>query len=186
MRANPLRDWYQDFQLEDFFDLMDPSDYCVMRCTNCGEITLWKDEKLVYPSGNKMSPEACMPDAAKEVFNEAQNIFSASPRAACAMLRMCVERMVDEKGIKGENLEIRINKLGLPNNLLPLATACRLVGNKAIHTNLIDFSVSNEESFARAHALSKFANRLADELFGITAEAERLIAEIEAAKAKKK
>lgn len=165
---------------------MGPDDYCVMRCANCGELTLWRDKKLVYPAGSSIRPAVCMPDDAKEAFEEAQHIVNLSPRAACTMLRICVERMVNATEAKGGNLAAKIESLGLPQKMTKLAHACRLVGNDAVHNNVIDFSVGSEEAQAVSGALTRFANRIAEELFGMSDEADEWTAKIDAARAKKR
>lgn len=102
------------------------------------------------------------------------------------MLRICVERMVNAADAEGDNLSKKIESLNLPPKMANLAHACRLVGNDAVHNNAIDFSVGSDEALAVSGALSRFANRLAEELFGMAAEADEWTAKIEATRPKKK
>ena len=94
--------------------------------------------------------------------------------------------MVNARGTQGSNLATKIESLNLPPKLVKLATACRLVGNDAVHNNVIVFSVGSDEAQAVSGALSRFANRLAEELFGMAAEADEWTAKIEATRPKKK
>ena len=163
-----------------------PELVCLWRCPNCKKLTLEINGKISYPIGSGIPAVDCMPQDAKEVFEEAQSIINLSPRAACAMLRICVERMVNASGAKGGNLDDKINSLGLPATMARMAHACRLVGNDAVHNAVIDFSVGSDEAQAVSGALSRFANRLAEELFGMAAEADEWTAKIEATRPKKK
>jgi hypothetical protein len=168
------------------FSFFSSCEYYVAVCRGCKRIALFEKDKLVFPTGSGIPAAECMPQEAKEVFEEAQSIINLSPRAACAMLRICVERMVNASGAKGGNLDEKINSLGLPATMARLAHACRLVGNDAVHNSVIDFSVGSDEALAVSGALSRFANRLAEELFGMAAEADEWTAKIEATRPKKK
>lgn len=130
-----------------------------------------------------MEPNEFMPQDAKDVFIEAQGIINASPRAACAMLRICVERMVNAKTTQGKTLAEKMKNLDLTEKTRKIATICRLIGNDAVHGNVIDFSVGSEEARVVSQALTKFANRLADELF--ETQSDEFEAKIMAAKANK-
>ena len=168
------------------FRFFNSAEYQIAVCRGCGKVVLFERGKLVFPTGGGLPAAECMPKDAKEVFKEAQSIINLSPRAACAMLRICVERMVNASGAKGGNLDDKINSLGLPATMARLAHACRLVGNDAVHNSVIDFSVGSDEALAVSGALSRFANRLAEELFGMAAEADEWTAKIEATRPKKK
>lgn len=175
------------FRIErDECEFYEPEQVCLWRCPNCRKLVLEVAGKISYPTGSGISAVDCMPQEAKEVFEEAQSIINLSPRAACAMLRICVERMVNASGAEGGNLDRKINSLGLPATMASVAHACRLVGNDAVHNNAIDFSMGSDEALAVSGALSRFANRLAEELFGMAAEADEWTAKIEAARPNKK
>ena len=167
------------------FEFIDPTVFLSGVCRSCGQVVIYKGLDLVYPIAKGISAVDCMPKDAKKIFKEAQSIINLSPRAACAMLRICVERMVNASEAKGGNLAAKINSLNLPPKMTKLAHACRLVGNDAVHSNVIDFSVGSDEAQAVSGALSRFANRLAEELFGMAEEADEWTAKIEAARPKK-
>ena len=163
-----------------------PEHVCLWRCPGCGRLCLEVDGRIAYPMGSSVEPNQHMPADAQAVFREAQRIINASPRAACAMLRVCVERMVNAKMPKGKSLAEKTEALNLPVNMRKLANACRLVGNDAVHSNVIDFSVGSEEATAVSEALTRFSNRLADELFGMQEEADALEERIKSARARNK
>lgn len=175
------------FRIErDECEFYEPEQVCLWRCPNCRKLVLEVAGKISYPTGSGISAVDCMPQEAKEVFEEAQSIINLSPRAACAMLRVCVERMVNATDAEGDNLSKKIESLKLPPKMANLAHACRLIGHDAVHDNVIDFSIDSEEAQAVSGALSRFANRIAEELFGIVEEADEWTAKIEAARANRK
>lgn len=175
-----------DLNPEDFFEFYDLTRYAITRCSHCGGLMFWADEKPVYPSGSGIKPVKCMPDNVREVFCEAQAITTLSPRAAWALLRVCLERLVVSLGAKGENLELKVQSLGLSKRLQMLCDACRLAGNEAVHKEGFDFSQSYEESLAMTFALSNFINHLADEFIGLEIRTEEIIRRLKEARAKKK
>ena len=163
-----------------------PERICLWRCPGCGRLCLEVDREIAYPLGSSVEPNQHMPTDAQDIFREAQGIINASPRAACAMLRVCVERMVNARKPQGKNLAEKTESLNLPDNMRKLANVCRLVGNDAVHSNAINFSVGSDEALAVSEALTRFANRLADELFGMQEEADALEERIKSARARNK
>ena len=180
------RGWGESFgQPEDECEFFAPEVLCVWHCPECHGLVVVAKGERTYPMGTNIPAAEAMPDDAKEAFSEAQQISGVSPRSACAMLRVCVERMVNAKVPGKAPLVNKVEHAELSPSLKKLATACRLVGNQAVHGNEIDFSIENPEAAVIASALSTFANRLADELFGMPQNADDLIAKIEAARKKK-
>lgn len=175
-----------NWKTREAFSFFKRNEYAIGICHACGQATLFKNENILYPLSSGISPVECMPEDAKNAFRESQSILMLSPRAACAMLRVCVERMVNATDAKGGNLAEKIESLGLPQTLVKLATACRLVGNDAVHNNVIDLSVGSEEAKVVSEALSRFANRIAEELFGMANEADEWISKIDTARKTKK
>ena len=91
-------------------DVFDLGEFCaeneliISSCVNCGRPTLWEYEKLVWPVSSGIKAYEKMPEKAKRVFNEAQSLMQLSPRSCCALLRLCVEEIVNyvgaEQGLK--------------------------------------------------------------------------------------
>ena len=160
---------------KDFFDFFDPSEYQVKICSHCGKVTLWENFKMVYPYGTSIQPSEYMPKAIANIFQEAQSITNLSPRAACALLRSCLEKLVDQAGGVGDRLAHKIENLRLSPRMKKLADACRLTGNEAVHGNYFDLDIPKEEAIADAWALSRFINRLSDDFFGLDADASEII-----------
>lgn len=166
----------------DFFEFFEPETLLVKVCTHCGKITLWENQELVYPYGTSIQPSEYLLEPIAAIFREAQSITNLSPRAACALLRACLEKLAVEAGATGHDLFEKINSLNLSPRMKKLADACRLTGNEAVHGNYFDLDIPNEEAVADAWALSRFINRLSEEFFGLDAEADEMIAKMNEAK----
>lgn len=159
-----------------------PEKVCFWRCPNCTRGVIQLGGKIVYPTGSGIRPAPNMPENVRTVFEEAQTIANASPRAACAMLRVCLERLVTAAGGKGDKLVHKIESLGLTPRMKKLCDACRLVGNEAVHRETFDFSISNPEARALAVNLSAFINRLTEEFFDLPIAAQAALDSLNHAK----
>lgn len=97
---------------------------------------------MVYPmSGTAPRPNAEMPPAIKDLYVEASDIFSRSPRAAAALLRLAIQLLCRELGEKGANINDDIQSLvnkGLSPVVQQSLDAVRVIGNEAVHPGTID------------------------------------------------
>ena len=85
-----------------------------------------------------------MPDNVKTDFTEARNVLNASPRAAAALLRLALEKLIMvELGVRGKDLNDAIGTLvkeGLPDKAQKALDSVRVIGNEAVHPGQIDLS----------------------------------------------
>lgn len=119
--------------------------YFVSICDQCKNESLWmvapngKGHRLIYPKellSPKPHPE--MPEAIKSVYQEARLIAEDSPRAAIALLRLCVELQARDivHGGAENNLYENINRMidqGCSKRTIKAMTLCRLCGNDRLH-----------------------------------------------------
>ena len=116
--------------------------FSVSRCDHCGKDAIWFGEVLVFPTvAVGEPPHADMPAECAADFEEARRVFSASPRAAAALLRLVVQKLMPHLGEKGRTLDDDIASMvakGLPLSVQQALDVCRVVGNNAVHPGEID------------------------------------------------
>lgn len=111
------------------------------KCMSCEKHSIWKGKKLVYPI-IVMTPPPCedLPDDVKSIYNEAALILNNSPRAAAALLRLCLEKVCVDLGETHKNLFTKIENLKeagkIPDTEI-FMHFIRKVGNDAIHPTKI-------------------------------------------------
>ena len=154
--------------------IFNPAIISVAQCIDCKKFSVWIEQKMVYPSIRGIVPHEDMPEHARKLFNEAQDVIGKSPRSACALLRLCLEQLVDYLGGSGKNLRERIESLNLPPDLNEIFKACRIVGNQAVHPGIIEFN--EPEGKELAFILSGFINLIVSFLISPRIQAQRILA----------
>ena len=120
---------------------------------------------MVYPDrGIAPQPHADLPAGPLADYEEAASLSGRSPRAAAALLRVCIERLVDElepededlkEKFRKEDLNGKIGKLvanGLPVKAQQALDTVRCIGNNNVHPGLMDPN-ENRETVAQLFAL---------------------------------
>ena len=163
---------------------VDPEEMCIWRCPACGGLVLEKNYTVVWPMSSGLRPSAHMPDDIRKPFEEAQRISATSPWAACMLLRVRLERLVDHLGGTGNSLFNRVESLDLAADEKPLWNAIRRVGNDAAHEGL--FPYNETINLDVANVVSGFVNLLVERHIGAPANAGHLLSVLEAAQTKAK
>ncbi|RLJ03727.1 MAG: hypothetical protein DRP08_03135 [Candidatus Aenigmatarchaeota archaeon] len=111
-------------------------------CARCKRHAIWYGDKMIYPAFSIAPlPVEDMPEDVKEDFIEARNIVNNSPRAAAALLRLALQKLMIYLGVKGRDLNEDIANLvkkGLPEKIQKALDAVRVIGNHAVHPGKID------------------------------------------------
>ena len=102
-----------------------------------------------------------MPDTVKELYDEAASIANQSPRAASALLRLAIEKLLEHLGEKGNfNDGIKnLVKKGLDTRVQQALDIVRVTGNHAVHAGVIDF-----DDTTNVQTLFELINVIADTL----------------------
>ena len=105
-----------------------------------------------------------MPETVRQLYNEAGLIYNKSPRAACALLRLAIDKLCNELGETDRDINKNIGTLvkkGLPQSVQQALDIVRVVGNKAVHPGQIAFDVDDKET---AIALMKLVNMITERM----------------------
>ena len=123
----------------------------------------------IYPrtSTIELFPNDDMSEEQKQLFNEAKDIFDISPKAAGALLRCVIERILRDKfpehskSCLGRILSELKDKNALSNEIIQLCKTCKLIGNEACHSSLM---IYEDESREQVELLFELINAIAEEL----------------------
>jgi len=113
----------------------------VSHCYSCDSFCIWVGDRLLYPdAASEVVPHDDMPDDIREMFREAAAIVDKSPRAAAALLRLSIQRLMPHIDGKGDDLDADIAALakkGLEPEIRQAMDILRVVGKNAVHPGQI-------------------------------------------------
>lgn len=149
------------------FDEAISREWTVTKCQRCAEVTFWKNENMVYPRKSIAPPvNTDLSDDIKNDYAEAASVFSDSPRAAAALLRLALQKLCKMLGEKGDNINSDIQNL-VTKGLNPLVQksldALRITGNNAVHPGEIDLSEEPERVVKLFGLINFIANKMITE-----------------------
>ena len=85
------------------FDLQNVS---MSRCFNSNDISLWIGSRMAWPQiGSAPLPNPDLPEEVQDDYREASTIIQISPRGACALLRLSIQKTCKHLGEKGKNID---------------------------------------------------------------------------------
>ena len=161
--------------------------WLVLLCPNCEQINFFEqrtfveesytigkneiqpvDTRRLYPLIDSIipTPHVDLPDELRQDYMEALGVYPISPRAACALLRLLIQKLCKALGGKGEiiNKDIAyLVSIGLPDHLQQSLDVIRVVGNNAVHPGQINLDDNPEI----AENLFKLTNLIVEEIIGI-------------------
>jgi len=137
------------------------------QCTNCRRNSVWRQEveggRLLDPvGGSGPRPHIDMPADVRRDYEEARLIVSQSPRGACALLRLAVQKLCAELGESGANINDDIASLvqkGLSIEVQQALDSLRVIGNNAVHPGEMDLT----DDPGTATALFELLNFIVDD-----------------------
>ncbi|WP_167467184.1 DUF4145 domain-containing protein [Aquitalea magnusonii] len=120
--------------------------FCI--CSHCKEWSYWYEGRMIVPSAAPVPPaHPDMPESCLLDYNEAREVVATSPRAASALLRLSLQKLMSELGERGKNINDDIGSLvtkGLPIEVQQALDFCRVVGNNAVHPGEIEINDTPE------------------------------------------
>ncbi|RKX95205.1 MAG: hypothetical protein DRP55_10475 [Spirochaetes bacterium] len=159
-------------------------DLMVCYCSYCGEYSIWYKEKMIYPDCTGIEPpNQDLDEEIKNDYTEAASILQKSPRGACALLRLAIQKLCIKLGEEGKNLNEDIANLvkkGLPVKIQKALDAVRVIGNEAVHPGELDL----KDDIVTATQLFKLINFIAEKMITEPKEVEEIYNKIPESKKK--
>ena len=145
-----------------------PKNLSICFCQNCNNFSLWIDKEMVFPRAIPIDPpNKDLNDEIKALYNEAKLIFNDSPKGAAALLRLALQKLLIQLGMKGKNINEDIGKLvkekQLPSEVQKALDIVRVVGNNAVHPGEINLDDNIEIALRLFKILNFIANKLITE-----------------------
>ncbi len=134
----------------------------VFVCLSCKLFFVTVEDDTVYPqkpygpAPNRDLPKECIDD-----FEEARMVFTYSPRASAALLRLVIEKMCALYGSDTKTLNENIEALkqkGLSPPAIRALHMLRVVGNEAVHPGTLDIGDNKEIALRLFNAVNYIAN----------------------------
>ena len=148
--------------------------YWISMCGHCNKVGIWIDENLVHPDSSRAPlPNQDMPEEIIKDFNEARSVINRSPRAAAAMFRLCLQKLLMHLGGSGNiNNDIKglVAKGELPARITKSLDIVRVIGNESVHPGQID--LNDDPSIASQ--LAKLINIITEGTISQTKEIDEL------------
>ena len=147
--ANNTRGYYNEdiCRLSQFVEKLD-SIWVISKCEHCGKKIIWLDENIIYPKKITVSlPNEDLDEEIQIDYLEAANIFSDSPRASAALLRLALQKLCKQLGEEGKNINEDIKNLvgkGLNPQIQKSLDILRITGNNAVHPGEINIEENPE------------------------------------------
>lgn len=147
-------------------------------CTHCNRYSIWNEEIMIYPDFAGIEPpNEDLSEDIKKDFEEAASIFQKSPRGAVALLRLAIQKLCNQLGEKGEDINADIGKLvkkGLPVKVQQSLDSLRVIGNEAVHPGTLDLRDDTET----ASSLFKLVNFIAEKMLTEPKEIEEIYSKL--------
>lgn len=156
----------------------------VSQCYSCKDISLWKHDVLLHPRERyHVEVNSDLNEDIKKDFEEACTVLDISPRAAAALLRLCIQKICIQLGEAGKSIDKDIKSLvskGLKPEIQRALDIVRVVGNEAVHPGTIDLN----DDRGTAGTLFSLVNRIAYDMISHPKEIAALYNELPAEKIK--
>ena len=155
-----------------------PDGFSVATCSSCDGFTLWVNKEIVYPKKTTLPlPNSDLNEDIKALYLEASSILIDSPKGSTALLRLALQKLLEQVGKSGKNINNDIKALvaeGMSPKIQQALDLLRVIGNNAVHPGQINLDDNAEV----AQKLFSILNFIAEELITKPKELEELYADL--------
>lgn len=149
-------------------------------CDSCGMLSVWHGETLVFPSScSVMEPSVDMPDDVRALYLEAASVLNLSPRSAAALLRLALQKLLNQvlgdeaKSTIDANIKLLKEKYASAS-LIKALDVIRVFGNESVHPGTIILEDSPDD----AEYLFVVLNMIVEQFFTQQRRLEELFEQI--------
>jgi len=189
LNYRPSIDDYAQRQIVSFLKVVDgefikwfyrfvPDGFSVATCSSCDDFTLWVNDENVYPKRTTLpAPNDDLNEDIKALYLEASSILVDSPKGATALLRLALQKLLEQVGKSGKNINNDIKSLvaeGMSPKIQQALDLLRVIGNNAVHPGQINL----DDNAEIAQKLFGVLNFIAEELITKPKELESLYADL--------
>jgi hypothetical protein len=136
-------------------------------CLTCEKISIWFHGNIFYPDSFGIEkPNQDLNQDIQDDYLEAASIVNKSPRGACALLRLAIEKLCNQL-IDPSNKKLHLDKKiellkskGLTERIYKNLLSVRVIGNEAVHCGTLDL----KDNLEVTKQLFYLVNRIAEEL----------------------
>ncbi len=133
-------------------------------CPYCSKYALWVQGRMVYPDQVTVpSPNGDLEEDIQQDYLEAARILERSPRGAAALLRLAIQKLCQQLGQPGKNVNADIAALvrngEIPQRVQQALDIVRVVGNNAVHPGQIDLRDDRETALRLFQLVNIIADR---------------------------
>lgn len=147
-------------------------------CFHCAKHSLWNLDRMVYPPHGVVElPNTDLNEDIRADYLEAASVVQQSPRAAAALLRLCIQKLTMQLGLPGKNINQDIAVLvdrGLNPDIQQALDTVRVIGNNAVHPLEMDM----KDNLQIAYALFALVNFIADQMITFPAKRAAMFASL--------
>lgn len=165
--TNTSKEFYE------IFESVLPNSLALSSCDSCSNFCLWVDKQMVYPKNISVeAPNSDMNQDIQDLYKEASLILVDSPKGATALLRLSLQKLLEQLGEKG-NMNQSIANLvqkGLSPKIQQALDIIRVVGNNAVHPGEINLDDNQEIAIK----LFKIINIIAQDMITHPKEIENI------------
>lgn len=153
-------------------------------CFNCHGFSVWVQDRLIHPiiTHAGVEPNDDLDPDIKRDFLEARSIIDQSPRGAAALLRLALQKLCEQMGEPGKNIDVDIASLvgkGMNPLIQKALDVVRVVGNEAVHPGSLDLRDDRDTALKLLSLLNTIAQQMithpkeVEALYGKLPEAKR-------------
>lgn len=152
----------------------------ISECSNCSGLMVWRNDQIMYPEVCPVEePNEDMPEDVQKVYTEAAQVYSRSPRASAALLRLALQMLLkqilgsESRSAIYDDLKTLVEK-GANSQIIKVMDIIRFEGNESVHPGEID--LNDEPDTARI--LFTFINMIVEQFFSGQRRIDELYARI--------